>query len=253
MIKKLNILFILLFFTSCACVLLVPPEFRSSQNYNKNFDIVWEEVIAILAEKNIPIKTIEKSSGIIVCEDMQVQFTGHRFNPFHNYDFKYCDCDKPGFLKVYREMVGQFSVFVRKIGNKETSVQINTNYKAAKYFNFINNFIGWTECTSNGFLEDEILTGLDHALSVRGGIGVTLTEDGTILSIVDGYPAKEAGLLIGDKIIEVNNLTMKDRQEIEDNLIGKPNTELELTLRRGKKKIDLILKRKILNLESNFL
>ena len=244
MIKKLIILFILLLFTSCASVPPTPNEFHFSQNYNKYLDIVWDEVIAIFAKRNIPIKNIEKFSGIIATEDMKVKFTGE-VSP----ESQYCDCGKPGNLTTYREMVGRFNVFVRKVGKNETSVQINPYYRASKYFG--NDFIEWTDCTSKGFLEHDILTQLDLYLSAKGGIGVEVTGNGTIQTIADGSPAKEAGLLIGDKVIEVNNIPMKDRQELANNIIGEPDTEVKIGVMRDNKKLEFILKRKIINFKKS--
>src|SRR6185295_17826930 len=61
-------------------------------------------------------------------------------------------------------------------------------------------------------IEDYRMT---HISSEYGGIGaLVMQRDGaiTISEIYEGFPAQKAGLQVGDKIISVNGLSVKDRK-----------------------------------------
>jgi hypothetical protein len=158
--KKLTLILAILVFSSCATV---PPgifTFESSKMYNKNFDVVWEKIIALFAEKNISIKTLEKSSGIVVAEDTSVPF--NRVPGSTKIESNFCDCGAPGGFNYYRELQGRFNVFVRKVGTEQTSVQINTTYRASVFQGQA--FIRWLDCNSKGFLEEKAFRYLDSQL-----------------------------------------------------------------------------------------
>jgi carboxyl-terminal processing protease len=70
-----------------------------------------------------------------------------------------------------------------------------------------------------------------------GGIGALIHKNGSFVIIsepYEGFPAQKAGLKAGDKILEINGKTMKDRNsdEVSEILKGQPGVELELLIGR---------------------
>jgi len=70
-----------------------------------------------------------------------------------------------------------------------------------------------------------------------GGIGALIQKNGDYVIIsepYEGFPAQEAGLIAGDKILEINGKSMKDKNsdEVSEILKGQPGVELELLVGR---------------------
>nr|HPM92549.1 PDZ domain-containing protein [Bacteroidales bacterium] len=70
-----------------------------------------------------------------------------------------------------------------------------------------------------------------------GGIGALIHKSGSYVVIsepYEGFPAQKAGLRAGDKILEINGKTMKDKNsdEVSEILKGQPGVELELLIGR---------------------
>ena len=60
-----------LLFVFISCQTYYPPKtynFEKSRTYSKTFDEVWGKIVQWFAVNNIPIKTIDKASGIIATE-----------------------------------------------------------------------------------------------------------------------------------------------------------------------------------------
>ena len=71
-----------------------------------------------------------------------------------------------------------------------------------------------------------------------GGIGAVITQRDDYVYIsepYEGYPAKKAGLMAGDKILEINGLSAqgKSTQEVSKILKGQPNTSVTLLISRN--------------------
>lgn len=115
-------------------------DFNTLNTYDATFDETWEAAISIFAGSNIPIKTLEKDSGIIVSDPLGASASFYR-------------C-KTGFLETIRNPQGTFNVFVRKVSDGKTSVQINSIYKGQSWVG--NNYLGWKNCQSTGELERTI-------------------------------------------------------------------------------------------------
>jgi len=152
-----------LIFLLGGCATIVPPKypFQATRTYEKDYDTVWSSVIEIFAQRNISIKTIEKVSGIVVSENSKVPF---QVQPDLTYNSSYCDCGSPGGLVILTDMKGRFNVFVRKITENATSVQVNTAYHALKQMG-MHFVLGWNwECNSKGYMESIIFDDLDSRL-----------------------------------------------------------------------------------------
>lgn len=242
--KQISLLFLgiaTMFIFSCATV---PPQqynFQSTRVIDKKFNEVWEAIIASFAETNTPIKTIEKDSGIIVSEDLRVSFNFDGIN----YYSEFCDCGKPGGLNMYKQMLGSYNIFARKIADEQTAVQINTTFKASVWQG--KNFLDWISCSSKGLFEATLLGKIESNLKIKTGkIGVEVERDGFIKSISKGSPAEEAGLLIGDKIISVNGKEVKSIGELLSLLKEATDAKITITILRNEKKIDYIVTKRVL-------
>lgn len=70
-----------------------------------------------------------------------------------------------------------------------------------------------------------------------GGIGALIRQDGDYVMITDPYensPAAKAGIIAGDKILEVDGHSMKGKKsdEVSELLRGEPNTKVKLKMQR---------------------
>jgi hypothetical protein len=77
--KKLSyLLFLLTFLQSCATVVPLKGKYQEKSvktEINKPFDAVWESIIDFVAEAGVSINLIDKSSGLIVADE--VSFARH--------------------------------------------------------------------------------------------------------------------------------------------------------------------------------
>ena len=87
------------------------------------------------------------------------------------------------------------------------------------------------------------------------GIGVTVTpcEDGTgeeIISVSEGGPAHEVGLLTGDVIIKVDGASVAglNTTEAKNLIVGEEGTQVTVTVRRGQQELDFVITRKTVKL-----
>ncbi|MBW6460432.1 MAG: S41 family peptidase [Bacteroidales bacterium] len=74
-----------------------------------------------------------------------------------------------------------------------------------------------------------------------GGIGALIHKQGDYVVITEpyeGFPAQKSGLKAGDKILEINGKSMKDRRsdEVSEILKGQPGVELTLLIERAGQK-----------------
>jgi len=82
-------------------------------------------------------------------------------------------------------------------------------------------------------------------VSLAGGGGIYLSDDGHVLSNEEltalspdippqnhSFPLKGSGLQPGDVIVAVNGVTTKTRSEIVPHLIGKPDQQVSIRIRR---------------------
>ncbi|MGM0625036.1 MAG: S41 family peptidase [Bacteroidota bacterium] len=86
-----------------------------------------------------------------------------------------------------------------------------------------------------------------------GGIGALIRKQGEFVVVSDpykGFPADEAGLKAGDKLIEVDGISLKGKktEQVSQLLKGQPGTEVKLTIERavtGKEEKVSIERRKV--------
>jgi carboxyl-terminal processing protease len=89
-----------------------------------------------------------------------------------------------------------------------------------------------------------------------GGIGATIgNRNGKTLVIMpyEGFPAHKAGLKVGDEIVEIDGIPLKDKNtsDVSKLLKGVPRTTIKLKISRvGKGNIDVTLKRQTIQIDN---
>lgn len=125
---------------------------QSDRTFNASFDDTWDAVIEYFAENNIPIRTIEKDSGVIYAEQMFA--TG--------YDVSFLDYADCGGLALADSRRAQFNVLVREASDVTTRVRVTTEFVEAR-----RDFWGQSisvVCNSTGAMEDAVLTSVQIRL-----------------------------------------------------------------------------------------
>lgn len=131
--------------------------FDNSRTYEASFDATWEAVIDFFASNNIPIQTVERDSGIVYAER---QYAGPNSDVFA----ANADCDN-GIGNVQTSSA-RFNVFVRRQGEGQTQVTVNTTY-GQTIIAFMSYVPSAVPCRSTGRLETLILDDIER--SVRAG------------------------------------------------------------------------------------
>lgn len=138
----------------CAGPTLQPPSSATmdrSETYSADFDQVWERAVDWFATNNIPIKNIEKDSGII----------GSEYSLGSNYSQVDCGAFDPGDMHVLYDqvVVANINVLVRK-GSNGTSVQPNVfgqgTFMLRDVWNGVPSTMKAERCVSTGELENDL-------------------------------------------------------------------------------------------------
>jgi len=141
--RRLLPLFLLLVCLGCATA---PPkfEFNPVATIKGDYDKTWAAIVEYFAVGNLPIKTIEKDSGLIVSDWMDASDgTGMRE------DKTICDCGGAG-LTIQKWTRGKFSVFAKKIDDSSCDMRVTCTYQQYRTFSDAGNTVN---CNSNGNLE----------------------------------------------------------------------------------------------------
>ena len=106
---------------------------------------------------------------------------------------------------------------------------------------------GWRNAPNERCIDELEALGFTKAenVSLAGGGGIYLADDGHVLSSEEltalspnippqnhSFPSKGSGLKPGDAIIAVNGVMTKTRSEIVPHLIGKPDQQVTVRIRR---------------------
>jgi hypothetical protein len=129
------------FLWSCATA-PVPRQIVNSFQIDKPFDLVWSAVIETFAELQLPIMNMEKDSGLIVTD--WIELVGQD-------NSGYCDCGGLG-INIEVNRVGKFNVFVKKASGDSCEIKINTSYQQTIKFG---DLVSKRNCISTGKLEKE--------------------------------------------------------------------------------------------------
>ena len=122
-------LVVLFLFLSAGCATAPATfEFDPTANVEGDYDQVWSSVVEYFVLGDLPIKMIEKDSGLIVTEWMDagsVSAAGE--------DKTYCDCGGSGMsTQVWTR--GKFSVFAKKIPGGGVDLRVTCTYQQQRYF-----------------------------------------------------------------------------------------------------------------------
>jgi hypothetical protein len=129
----------------------IPPQihnFEGTRTFDQDYDTSWGHVVAFFGRNNIPIKNLERDSGIVVAEEEMLYSPGAYVPP------NGLDCGKPGGLAVPVGYQLNFNVVARKVGSR-TEITINVFGKQARQIG--GQPVYWSECLSTGYLERAIL------------------------------------------------------------------------------------------------
>lgn len=83
-----------------------------------------------------------------------------------------------------------------------------------------------------------VLAFLCFCLAFSFGFPMQTTEIGKLM---DGFPAKEAGLLLGDEIINIDGKNVNNFEELQQIVFNKKEGKLDLTVLRGSQKIKVFI------------
>ena len=95
----------------------VQTNFEKTRTVSKSFDKTWENVVEGFASANIGIETLEKDSGLIVASSLYTTVSDME---------EFASCDKSGLLETPTGGSAKYNVFVRKVSELSTKVQVNT-------------------------------------------------------------------------------------------------------------------------------
>lgn len=120
--RRLVLIGITFVIVGCAPVPPAPPAPRTSMPVSASFGKTWSAVIDVFATKNIPIKTIERASGLIATDPLNVPVQTNRKAPH-----PWADCGK--FMGVFDSpSLATYNVRVKGDSSSST-VQINVLWK----------------------------------------------------------------------------------------------------------------------------
>jgi hypothetical protein len=160
--KPLSLMLLASILVSCATEWKWRAEKPDISNYqtivvNKDYDTTWRRLIQGLAQYNIPLKSIEKDSGLITSEDM-FDVDSSWFATVHM-DWSNVHRVRP---MKYR---GTLRLTLQEIGSNST--QVNVNFfgefeSIADYDMFKNHYILRKPAHSNGRLEQVVAAYLNQ-------------------------------------------------------------------------------------------
>lgn len=152
---------LMLLFTACGTSYKPPQQyhFQKTKVYKKDFNTIWNGIIQFVSSFNVPIKTIDKTSGILA-SDFNLSVDQRDF----------CDCGIPGEQLGYKHVIedirGNFNIVVQEIDKHSTKVTVNTFYKAKynlyqmdtrTYRYYFTGTLSVLDCNSTGLLEKALL------------------------------------------------------------------------------------------------
>jgi hypothetical protein len=117
-----------------------------------DFDQTWSALIEVFAEHNWAIQNMEKDSGLITTDWMNL-----------GADSTFADCGGAGIAGVVERQI-RFNVFVRDADDDGTLVTVNTTFREERTWDRKNWFV---DCTSTGRVESLIQGEMADAVASR--------------------------------------------------------------------------------------
>lgn len=97
---------------ACSTTPPAPPVPRSAVPVNASFGRTWDAVIGLFADRNIPIKTVDRSSGLIVAEAQAISASA--------WSDSLADCGATTLGAHYRATAASWNVLVRGDSTRST-------------------------------------------------------------------------------------------------------------------------------------
>ena len=110
------------------------------------------------------------------------------------------------FLQVYASLLDEYYEDVDKTAMLESAINGMLNYLGEDYSTYMN--------------KEETDALAKKLVGEYKGIGITINQNNEIIDLIEGGSAKEAGLLIGDKIIAINGNVVDETKNNEENFIS---------------------------------
>lgn len=121
--------------------------FEKTRTYNQSKNKTWEKLMEYFTDNGVPIKNIEKDSGIIYAENI---YGGQDTN-------LYADCGQHGLTQLTSSKF-EMNVFVKSVGASKSKATANLKVTGAKQFGGHPPII--VQCSSKGIIEERILEAL---------------------------------------------------------------------------------------------
>lgn len=120
--------------------------------FEASYDDVWQALILVLNEDELPICTIEKESGVIVTDFV-------RFGPYSSFAQ---NCLEEGLLETIKEGRYRLNVLVIQRGPESVSVRINAHIE--KFSKLFFGWYRWHSQATNGYIEYQIFQAIEIEL-----------------------------------------------------------------------------------------
>lgn len=130
------------------------------------------------------------------------------------------------FLNVYASLIDEYYEDVDKKALLESAIEAMFNYLGEDYSTFMN--------------KEQTDALAQKLIGEYKGIGITINNENKIVDLIDGGSAKEAGLLVGDKVIAVNGQVIDEKENKITEFIEKANLEdkITITISRGNENLN---------------
>ena len=151
---KTNLFIFISFFFLISCTLAPPPRpepvnIINSITLTKPYEEVWIELIEYRSSRQIQIKTIDKNSGFIDTDFMELDY-----QILADYAWTGTRLPSAGYPKGKIKA----NIFIKKIGGAETKINVNTNVSV--FLNGMGSTLvpdQWINAKSTGKFESDIL------------------------------------------------------------------------------------------------
>ena len=128
------------------------------------YEQTWQAVIEVFAQNQIPIKTIDRASGLLVAEPLRFNlrnfsssYTG-KMGSLVTSDYEYADCGHSAAIK-YNPTFARFNAQIRQKGDSSV-LRVNVLYEWTPQTNLERQYENQLErkiCVSTGKWENEVI------------------------------------------------------------------------------------------------
>jgi len=144
--------------TSCATV-GTKPVITDTFTINAPFDKVRAATVKFISEKNIPIKVIEKASGLLNTEFFTLASgsgisVANELNKFA--------VVQSNFMRVFTNLRGKLSFYVSSTDANTTQIKITSYMEVYDSMSYT-----WEECYSNGTVEENAFSYINQNIEIQ--------------------------------------------------------------------------------------